>query len=76
MGKHAFISYHDNNTKEGKQKCKDETRHTKPSYIDEELLSRKQQYGFLNHQSLAKLGDISNLWANLMNTISYYILGC
>ena len=42
----------------------------------EASLRRQQLDGFLNHQDVAELMYIADLWTNLLNRISSYTIGC
>lgn len=42
----------------------------------EESLRRQQQDGFLNHQDIAELSYIADLWTKLLNSVSSYTIGC
>ena len=42
----------------------------------EASLHRQQLDGFLNHQDIAELRYIADLWAKLLNSISSYAIGC
>ena len=42
----------------------------------EASLRRQQLDGFLNHQDVAELRYIADLWTNLLNCISSYTIGC
>ena len=42
----------------------------------EASLRRQQLDGFLNHQDVAELMYIADLWTNLLNCISSYMIGC
>ena len=42
----------------------------------EDSLRRQQLDGFLNHQDIAELSYIGDLWINLLNCISSYTIGC
>ena len=42
----------------------------------EESLRRQQLDGFLNHQDISELRYITDLWANLLQAISCYTIGC
>lgn len=42
----------------------------------EASLRRQQLDGFLNHQDIAELRYIAELWTNLLNSTSAYTIGC
>ena len=42
----------------------------------EASLRRQQQDGFLNHQDIAELRHIADIWSDLMNYVSSYTVGC
>ena len=42
----------------------------------EASLRRQQLDGFLNHQDLAELRHVTNLWINLLDCTSSYTIGC
>ena len=42
----------------------------------EASLRRQQLDGFLNHQDIAELRHVTNLWINLLNSTSAYTIGC
>ena len=42
----------------------------------EASLRRQQQDGFLNHQDVAELRHVTNVWINLLNCTSSYTIGC
>ena len=42
----------------------------------EESLTRQQLDGFLNHQDVAEIRYISNVWTNLLQATSCYTVGC
>ena len=44
--------------------------------IIEQSLQRQQLDGFLNHQDISELRYITNLWINLLQSISCYTIGC
>ena len=42
----------------------------------EASLRRQQQDGFLNHQDIAELRHVADIWIDLMNYMSSYTVGC
>ncbi len=42
----------------------------------EQSLQRQQLDGFLNHQDVSELRYITDLWTNLLQSISCYTIGC
>ena len=44
--------------------------------IIEQSLQRQQLDGFLNHQDISELRYITDLWINLLQSISCYTIGC
>ena len=42
----------------------------------EASLRRQQQDGFLNHQDIAELRHVADIWTDLMNCVSSYTVGC
>ena len=42
----------------------------------EASLRRQQLDGLLNHQDIAELQHITNIWMNLLNCVSSYSVGC
>ena len=56
-----------------------ESRYEKTASFRENIeasLRRQQLDGFLNHQDIAELRHVTNLWINLLNCTSSYTIGC